>query len=182
MDNFDAEWGNCAIVYHGTKVQNLHQILETFITAGVCQEGGDGGDVYMTPSIEYASCPRYATPFEWKARNGDVRWVQVALQYRCKQPRKVQGETLGDTFCEACPGGWASQPWGVQAGGEGRPYPQKHKVFDPHYKNEELEWLFSCTTCPLQDQLVPVGIMVRVVKQHPFEILKRRWEKTPMSS
>lgn len=180
VENYADRCGKLALAYHGTSVSNLKMILDTYIRAGVCQEGGDGGDVYLTPSIEYASCPRYAVPLEWKNDRGEDRWVQVALQYRCKQPRKIQGETLGTTFSKACPGGWASRAWGCQEGAvNGQPYPPKHKVLDPHYKNDELEWLFSRSTGPLQDQVVPVGIMIRVTKEHPVTILKRRFDETP---
>ena len=162
-----------AIAYHGTSIEAVPSILEDHLRPGRCQEGGDGNCTYLTPSVEYAACPRYAKT--WKTGRGDdERHVQVVLQYRVAKPYSIQGETLGATYHPKCPGGWASRPWGHQEGGRGRPYPSKHTVFDPHYRNDQLEWLYSEDRCDLREELQPVGIMIRVLKMDPSQLLLRR--------
>lgn len=162
-----------AVAYHGTSIEAVPQILKSWLRPGRCQEGGDGRCAYLTPSIEYAACPRYAKTFT-TGSGDELRYVQVVLQYRVSRPTFIQGETLGPTFHRLCPGGWASRPWGHQEGGKGRPYPKNHKVFDPHFRNEDLEWLFSENHKDLRKCLQPSGIMIRVLRMDPSELLLRR--------
>lgn len=162
-------WDKCAVAYHGTELKLVPQILSTCLRPGAAQEGGDGQCTYLTPSIEYAAAPRYA-----KTLRIDGRFVQAVIQFRVKKPDFIQGETLGATFQPECPGGWASRPWGEQSGGNGRPYPTDYIPYDPHYKNEELEWLFSQKSHDLRDEIMPTGLMIRVLKMDPVDLLLKR--------
>lgn len=162
-----------AVAYHGTSIMTVPEILNSHLRPGRCQEGGDGASTYLSPSIEYAACPRYAKTLVTGTGN-NRRYVQVVLQYRVAKPDFIQGETLGCTCHPLCPGGWASRPWGQQNGGEGRPYPTEHKVFDPHFRNDNLEWLYSENVHDLREVLRPIGIMIRVLKEDPSQLLLRR--------
>lgn len=155
VPNFKAKQ-SFAIAYHGTSIDSVGPILSTFLRPGKAQEGGDGHCAYLSPSIEYAACPRYASTLQiGKKQDRSERFVQVVLQMRVQQPTFTQAETLGATYTRACPGGWASRPWGQQAGGRGRAYPVNHKVYDPHFRNAELEWLYSENELDLRESVVP---------------------------
>ncbi|CAF1418472.1 unnamed protein product, partial [Rotaria sordida] len=81
---FDANWDNWYVAYHGTRGENASKILTSGLrvsTAGCFYSDGIS-QVYVSPSIEYCGHPRYAFPWKQTTKNGEVRWYQLVFQCR----------------------------------------------------------------------------------------------------
>lgn len=145
---FEAKFKDYAFAYHGTAGKNVGPILASgFMGAAYAQ-----GDVYMSPSIEYCSHPRYAKP-TW---NPEIRkYVQCVLQCRVRYGKvgTVQPETL-------CHGAFNLTH-------------HKHKQIDKNFSNSELEWLFKTEIQGpgqryyVKDAIVCTGIMLRLTDKDP---------------
>lgn len=80
------DWStNWHTLYHGTRAQNIHKILENGFKIRECQYGFPA--VYLSPSIHYSSHPRYARVVEHN--NLFFQFVlEVRVDVRKLQPMK----------------------------------------------------------------------------------------------
>ena len=92
---FDEKYKSWPVVYHGTSFLSTMMISFTRLRSGgtpTTKKGGDcfGAGFYFTPSIIYASHPRYANPW---FNNG--KWTQVVLNFRLRPKTYIKRkETL----------------------------------------------------------------------------------------
>ena len=114
-EEFDEKYKSWPVAYHGTNYKLTMMISYSRLRSGYHTPGkgvmvfGDG--VYFTPSIIYASHPRYANPK--KLTNG--KWGQMVLNFRLR------------------PGSYDKHQETLGVG-------NKYKI-DPNYDNSEVEWL-----------------------------------------
>ena len=151
------------MAYHGTKSNFVTSIL----TQGFCSSTptaekvccfleflGASAALYLSPSIEYAAHPRYAVPIRWGAQ-----WVQVVLQVR------VNPNVLCSKMEGTLPGARSIDP-----------------QLDPHFSNEELEWIVTAapaTYLTASQGVIVSGIMLRFSDTHPYENQKNNWWGPP---
>jgi len=178
------------VLYHGTGPAAVLPILTSALLPGQAQEGSESGKkaVFLTPSLVYAASPRYATENETSGFSSIFQcadcFIQCVLEVStfCA-PDKRQAETLGDgANWEG--GGWATRPWGnSQSGGQGRPYPNDHKVIDPNFGNNyDLEWLFYVTDeASSKAKMQVTAVLFRVTDDGPGEAYQRRKRDTPVT-
>lgn len=153
-EEFGRRFDNWCYLYHGTKGRFVGPILTSGFRAsrGLCYCGETEQAVYMSPSIEYSSHPRYGS-VEFNPET--KQWMQVVLQCRCDLGVVWQkkSETL---HCK-----------------------QFGLVPDANWSNDTLEWLFKPNFVDeqgrhyVQDAIVCTGIMVRVTDRHPLDT--ERW-------
>ena len=142
------------VAYHGTKSNVVSSILEQSFrpsTRGCFFNELSGMHaLYLSPSIEYAGHPRYAEPIQ----RGN-KWVQVVLQVRVN-PHLLYLKRKG-TLKGA--------------------FPKDAARADPHYSNEELEWVLPALpgTHLSADSVVINGIMLRVTDEHPMKLTCTQW-------
>ena len=149
------------MVYHGTKSKVVSSILEqgfnpsiggfyNFELNGINLFNIEMDALYISPSIEYAGHPRYATPIF-----RENKWVQVVLQLRVnpqllilKRPGALKGAN-----------------------------PEESARADPNFSNNQLEWLLSALpgTQLSADSVVINGIMLRVTDEHPKKLPCTQW-------
>lgn len=151
-EEFEARYNGWGYLYHGTKGRFVGSILTSGFRAsqGLCFCGKEDFAVYMSPSVEYCSHPRYGS-IEF---NPETRmWMQVVLQCRVKPTAvwKVERETL---YCR-----------------------EFGKSIDQNVDNSQMEWLFKPNHTDeitghmfIKDAIVCTGIMIRVTREHPFDL------------
>ena len=111
-----------------------------------------GSGVYFTPSIIYASHPRYANPMKISddAESYPGKWVQVVLNFRIK-PNSFEKhrQTLGH---------------------------HTNKI-DPNYNNDELEWFVPLKSGDYinENNAILCGYMIRVSDNDPIELASSNW-------
>lgn len=90
------DWQQWRILYHGTKAENVHKILQNGFWARKCQH--DCKAVYLTPSILYAAHPRYARVYHTphKRKPEGRRYTQFVLEVRVHEAMiaKVRSRSL----------------------------------------------------------------------------------------
>lgn len=155
IDNFDEKYKDWPVAYHGTNSDNLVPILGDCLRPSTARNGKHcvvyGEGYYLSPSIEYCGHRRFATPKFLVKRN---LYIQTVLQCRVKPGSfYIKREAmLRDTS----------------------------KKIDPHFKNDEIEWLIPLNeikryTDKYEDFLVVYGIMVRITKQDPANLEINQW-------
>lgn len=153
---FDKKYSEWPVVYHGTSSLNLMNILKIgfkMSSAPGCIAHGQG--LYLSPSIEYSAHNRYSKVM--KIKNGKY-YIQTVFQCRVN-PRSFirRGETLlKETM--------------------------KSELIDPNFKNNQIEWVITPGKLDelrdkKEDALVIYGIMIRITKQHPKDLLCSSWWK-----
>ena len=146
------------MAYHGTRSNAVSSILEQGFkpsdTGCFIDELSGMKALYLSPSIEYSGHPYYAEPI--KHQNN---WVQVVLQVRVN-PQLLIFKKPG-----TLPGA----------------FPNDKARADPHFPNEQLEWLLSAlpSTHLSASDLVVSGIMLRVTKRHPMKRPCTKWWGNP---
>ncbi|CAF3761444.1 unnamed protein product [Rotaria socialis] len=158
--------GRC-ICYHGTKFEYGLAILLSGLKPASAAEHGPG--VYFSPSINYASHPRYSEikkiPLEYQnSFSQSGKYIQFVLECRV-QPSKIisiQKETLRATD--------VSNP----------------NVIDPNIKDSEIEWVVSIKHDDREivdfddpnSAITCSGLMVRVTNNHPSLLSESQWWHT----
>ncbi len=102
-EDFEKKYGNWGIMYHGTRFKSVRSILASGLrgSSGMCFCGPDEVAVYVSPSIEYSGCPRYAG-IECNPATGC--FAQAVLEYRVnpnaewKGPKKEKYGPMEETY------------------------------------------------------------------------------------
>lgn len=150
---FEAKYRNWHVAYHGTEGHIAMAILLNGIRASGqgCFIVAGQGAVYLSPSIEYSSHPRYAGVWQIKDK-----YVQMVLQVRVDRNlvfEKRQGTLSG------------AQP--------------NDPPMDSNFRNnKELEWVIKWppgTSISSADGVLVYGIMLRVTDQHPKTLPQNAW-------
>jgi hypothetical protein len=161
---FDGHWGNWHVAYHGTAGENASKILTSGLKVSTqgCFYGDGVPRVYVSPSIEYCSHPRYARPWKQAKKNGRVCWYQLVFQCRVNPAsvKKIGPETLIS-----------------------KENKQTVKV-DPNFDNLELEWIilgqdgeqFS------KKDIICYGLMMRISNVDPKNLTPSAWWKHSLYS
>lgn len=126
VSHFDQIKDDWPVAYHGTSSANALSILslglqrpgeEGVITAHGQAYSQTKRTIYLSPSIEYAAFPVYASFFETRTNH----WAQLVLQCRVNPDAVTK-----------------------RRASLGRKYWPSHVCFDPNFKSmEELEWLLE---------------------------------------
>jgi hypothetical protein len=143
------DWGpNWHTLYHGTDPRNIHKIFENGFRVRECQHGFPA--LYLSPSIQYSSHPRYARVI---LHNGF--YFQFVLEVRV-DTRKLQPLKKRET---------------LKVGPQGD--------IDPNFpNNDDLEFLFKAREgnfikpC---EGVVVTGVMVRKVNFDPASLPSSWW-------
>jgi hypothetical protein len=155
-DRFDQKFNGWCICYHGTKFRYGLSILLNGLKPAYRNEHGDG--LYVTPSINYASHPRYAevkqipTSFRNTFKSGE--YIQFVLECRVhpNSIKKIVWETLN---CSS--------------------------RIDPNIENRRLEWVIDSYNKRIVDfndpesPIVCTGLMIRVTDDHPGLLPESQW-------
>ncbi|CAF4795014.1 unnamed protein product [Rotaria socialis] len=157
-DRFDEKFNGWCICYHGTKFAYGISILLNGLKPAYRHEHGAG--IYVTPSINYASHPRYAevkqipSSFRNTFKLGD--YIQYVLECRV-HPNSIKKIVLETLRC-------------------------KNNVrIDPNIENERLEWVidtYKKTIVDFNDPESPIvctGLMIRVTQDHPGLLPESQW-------
>jgi len=143
-----AAWQEWSIAYHGTIGSHVALIISTGFKATVCQHHAPYA--YFSPSIVYASHPRYSRVMKHQFGNQRL-WLQVVLEVRIRPGAValVRGETLG-------------------AG---------KVVIDPNQCNTKLEMLVAPSRGNYieTDKVIATGIMFRALDRHPLQDPQFSW-------
>jgi hypothetical protein len=156
-DNFDQKFRGWCICYHGTKFAYGLSILLNGMKPAQIKALGDG--IYTTPSIIYASHPRYAEvrPIPPSAREffKSGEYIQYVLECR------VQPDSIKTIGCET-----------LRA---------KKTRIDPNIRNEAIEWVIDNKNQSIVDfndpnsPMVCTGLMIRVTDDHPGLLPESEW-------
>lgn len=143
------------IIYHGTDPSNVSLILQQGMRPSFgCFLASKQRAVYLTPSIEYASHPRYA---KLMRLNNDC-YMQICLQIR------VHPYLISQIRPGTLPGAF-----------------QTCETIDPNFKdNGQLEWLIHWQperNIREYDGLLVCGIMLRITRIHPYKLPQNKWWK-----
>jgi len=147
---------NSCIMYHGLRPENVTKIIRNGFIPRKCQHGAKA--VYLTPSIIYASHPRYA-----KVIFQGGRYFQVALEVRLWTQvlnDKSKVEFCGETLSV-----------------------QNRCTIDPNVSNDELEVIVKSGAdfVTPQDGLAVTGVLVRALGHDPVtDPLSDWWLYWPM--
>jgi hypothetical protein len=134
------DWNDWRIFYHGTEAQTVHKILENGFQPRKCQH--EITATYLSPSIIYASHPRYARVYHQQGY-----YAQVVLEVRV-QAHRLQLK-------------WSKETLNVGGG-----------VIDPNYPDNIVECLVSPPAqeqgfIKHTDGIVVTGLMVRLLAEDP---------------
>ena len=156
-DNFDEKFNGWCICYHGTKFNYGLSILFNGMKPAQIKALGDG--IYTTPSIIYASHPRYAEimPIPLSARTvfKSGQYIQYVLECRIR-PSSIK--TIG---CETL-------------------NPTQARI-DPNIPNQQIEWVIDNQNQTIVDfndpnsPIVCTGLMIRVTDDHPGLLPESQW-------
>lgn len=156
-DNFDKKFSGWCICYHGTKFAYGLSILLNGMKPAEIKALGDG--IYTTPSIIYASHPRYAEvmPIPSSARNifKSGAYIQYVLECRIRPAsiKKIGCETLRVQTIR----------------------------IDPNIRNEAIEWVIDNNNQSIVDfndpksPIVCTGLMIRITDDHPGLLPESEW-------
>lgn len=135
-------------MYHGTQGRNVAPIIRNGFLPNQCQH--DCKAVYLSPSIVYASHPRYARVYQ----HGD-RYYQIVLQVRVLN-EKIYSEVhafVGETMA---------------VGG-------KFEIDEHFPQNQNLEFLYKSDTAVGSEGIIVTGIMMRCCTQDPLLLTECQW-------
>ncbi|CAF0829269.1 unnamed protein product [Adineta steineri] len=157
---FDRRWGDWPIVYHGTLVENVLNILASGLRVSRSGCFYDDGipRICLSPSIEYCAHPRFAQPWDEIDKNGRTIWYQLIFQCR------VNPNSIGCIASETV--------LPVQA--------QSIVRIDPNFNNSELEWIILGENNDvefLKDDIICYGIMIRASNVNPKYLSSSAWWK-----
>jgi len=146
---FDAEYGNWHVAYHGT----THYLALAILLNGLKVSSYDPCSVFLSPSIEYSAHPTYATIWKFKGK-----YHQMVLQVRVSpdvitsiEEGTIEGSTSKDEDCD--PNFKNSElEW----------------LIKPKIKKSFLQTL---------DGIVVYGLMVRITDEHPMNLPQNAWWK-----
>jgi hypothetical protein len=157
-DNFDEKFKGWCICYHGTKFEFGLSILLSGLKPAQAIAHGKG--IYASPSIIYASHPRYSEVKEIQASEQSKlfkhgKYVQFVLECRVdpKNRIKIGYETLG-------------------AG---------NTIIDPNINNNIIEWVIDHHGKDIVDfndsdaSIICTGLMIRVTDNHPRQLPESHW-------
>ncbi|UJR32610.1 hypothetical protein I4U23_020070 [Adineta vaga] len=157
-DQFYEKFKGWCICYHGTKFSNGLSILLSGLRPATAVNHGAG--IYVTPSIIYASHPRYSEVKEIESTDEKIfvkngKYVQFVLQCRVRPEniKKIDRETLD----------------------------AKSPIIDPNISNDVIEWIIDAKNKTIMDfndpnsTIVCTGLMVRVTDNHPGLLPESEW-------
>ncbi|CAF1426045.1 unnamed protein product, partial [Didymodactylos carnosus] len=154
QEEFDREYGQWHVAYHGTKSINAKNILLTGLlasTSGVYNK--ERACVYLSPSIEYCAHPLYAEPWS-KVENDRKTYIQMIFQCRVKPSAiEIHGETV---------------------------LKSKSIRIDKNFRNEVIEWVIPVTDSQdkcINNIIVCYGIMLRKCNFDPDQLPQSQWWK-----
>lgn len=156
VPDFETTCKNWAIAYHGTKVENVKNILTGALNRANKDAYGEGG-VHLSPSIVYCSHDRYAL---WR-ENGSGVGVQYILECRVN-PRYIMKRNH-------------TMQWAIEkaTGVEGQ-----EKQIDRNFPNCEIEWIvvpLEGQTSVTRQELIVTGIMKRAGNTRPGPLPGNLW-------
>ncbi|CAF1537458.1 unnamed protein product [Adineta steineri] len=151
---FEQEYGKWPVAYHGTKGALAMSILINGLKASGqgCFLQKKEGAVYLSPSIEYSGHPRYAKILSVKSK-----YVQMVLQVR-----------IDSRLIEKHPGTLRGA------------MPYDREKADPHFSNDELEWIIRWKpeeNIKALNGILVYGLMFRVTDEHPGRLPQNQWWK-----
>ncbi len=156
-DSFDKKFKGWCICYHGTKFAYGLSILLNGMKPAEIKALGAG--IYTSPSINYASHPRYAEvmPIPSSARNifKSGEYIQYVLECRV-HPNSIK--TIG---CETLL--------------------SRNTRIDPNIRNEAIEWVIDHKNRNILDfndpesPIVCTGVMIRITDDHPGLLPESQW-------
>ncbi|UJR12099.1 hypothetical protein I4U23_016277 [Adineta vaga] len=157
-DNFDAKFNGWCIGYHGTKFAYGLSILLSGLKPADRAEHGAG--VYISPSINYASHPRYSEvkPLDSSHENKfskHGKYIQYVLECRI-HPSKIK-VTAAQTLRA------------------------DNTIIDSNIDNSRIEWLIDNQNESIVDfndsdsPIVCTGILMRVTDNHPGLLPESQW-------
>jgi hypothetical protein len=161
---FDAQWGDWYVAYHGTAGENASKILTSGLKVSTqgCFYSVGVPRVYVSPSIEYCGHPRYARPWKKTKKDGQIRWYQLVFQCRVNPASvdRVGPETL---------------------------ISNEHKKtvkVDPNFDNGELEWIILGQDGGqfIKKDIVCYGLMMRISNVDPKTLTPSSWWKHSLHS
>ncbi|CAF1622807.1 unnamed protein product [Rotaria magnacalcarata] len=155
-DNFDQKFSGWCIGYHGTKFEyGLSILLNGLKPANIAALGAG---IYFTPSIAYASHPRYsevkAIPVAARKNFKSGKYIQYVLECR------VHPSSIKRIGCET-----------LAAAAK----------IDPNIKNEDIEWVIDNQNKEIVDfndpssPIVCTGLMIRITDEHPGLLPETQW-------
>ena len=156
-DNFDKRFSGWCICYHGTKFAYGLSILLNGMKPAQIKALGEG--IYTTPSIIYASHPRYAEvmPIPSSARNFFKSGAYIQYVLECR----IHPDSIKTIGCET-----------LRA---------KMTRIDPNIRNEAIEWVIDHNNQSIVDfndpnsPIVCTGLMIRVTDDHPGLLPESEW-------
>lgn len=144
----DEFWQKFSIMYHGTVPKYAGLISRNGFKPTLCQH--DRMAVYLTPSIWYASHPRYS-----KVITYDGDFYQVVLECRVWTHKAQES------------GAWCPQT--LKAG---------DMEIDPNISNDRMEFRWWSNEYVTQRMgLVVTAVMVRILRNDPMEVPSNAWWK-----
>lgn len=156
---FDSQWGEWHVAYHGTLGENATKILISGLRVSTkgCFYGDGIPRAYVSPSIEYCAHPRYARPWIQTTRQNRSCWYQLVFQCRVnpKSVDKIGPETLVKSD-----------------------FKEKVKV-DPNFDNNELEWVVLGKDNQefIREDIICYGLMLRISNVDPSSLTPSAWWK-----
>lgn len=152
------------VMYHGCRPENVQKIQANGFKVSRCQHRDKDGElidgVYTTPTLRYAEHPRYA-----RVVIHEGRYFQTVVELRVRKSFARTGHVYNETLSVG-----------------------NQFTIDENYKNNErLELLIPCpsrkrVTDPKEnvfmtpeDGLVPTGVFVRCLPQHPLYLPESKW-------
>lgn len=165
VKDYDQKYKDWPIAYHGTKSDNLINILTEGFRVYTGKKGQSFGEgVYFSPSIEYCGHWRYGKPKRSITRN---YYIQAVFQ------------------CKLRPGSFTIHRETMILDDKKKdksrdPNIDKTKIIDPNFSNKELEWVVSSDTINKlnregKEAYIIQGIMVRVTKEDPKDLPINKW-------
>jgi hypothetical protein len=157
-DNFDEKFKGWCICYHGTKFAHGLSILLSGLKPAEIAAHGSG--VYATPSINYASHPRYS----------EVKVIESNHQKKFfKQGKYVQ-------FVLEC----RVRPTNIKTIAKETLHGDKANI-DSNINNDIIEWVIDTKNKALVDfndpdsPVICTGLMTRVTDDHPGLLPESQW-------
>ncbi|CAF1122018.1 unnamed protein product [Rotaria sordida] len=158
-DKFYEKFKGWCICYHGTKFSNGLSILLSGLKPARIKAYGDG--IYATPSVNYASHPRYSEIMPIDSSHQKTffksgKYLQFILECRVhpNNIKKTDEETLS-----------------VKDG----------TTIDSNIKNEDIEWVIDNRNKTIVDfndpdsPIICTGLLIRVTDNHPGLLPQSQW-------
>ena len=156
-DNFDEKFKGWCICYHGTKFRYGLSILLSGLKPAMRNEHGSG--IYATPSINYASHPRYS----------EVKVIESKHRKHFKMGNFLQ-------FVLEC----RVHPSNIKKK-ERQTLDAQNTIIDYNINNDIIEWVIDNKNKDILDfndpnsEIICTGIMTRVTDNHPGLLRESQW-------